>query len=70
VPGGRLIFHAARRWIGTSRSDEQLRELITLEAKAVGLTYEEAIKRANDRTLPQSLLGADLELLVQLLPPP
>jgi len=51
-------------------TDEQLRELITLEAKAVGLTYEEAIKRAKDRTLPQSLLGADLELLVQLLPSP
>ncbi len=51
-------------------TDEQLRELITLEAKAVGLTYEEAIKRANDRTLPQSLLGGDLELLVQLLPSP
>ena len=51
-------------------TDEQLRELITLEAKAVGLTYEEAIKRANDRPLPQSLLGGDLELLVQLLPSP
>ena len=49
-------------------TDEQLRELITLEAKAVGLTYEEAVKRARDGTLPQSLLGADLELLVQLLP--
>ena len=51
-------------------TDDQLRELITLEAKAIGLTYEEAIKRAKDRTLPQSLLGADLELLVQLLPSP
>ena len=50
-------------------TEEQFRELITLEAKALGLTYEEAVKRARNRTLPRSLLGADLELLVKLLRP-
>ena len=49
-------------------TDEQFRELITLEAAALGLTYEEAIERAKARTLPQNHIGADLELLVQLLP--
>ena len=48
-------------------TEEQLRELITLEAKALGLSYEEAIKRAKQRTLPRTHVGADLELLVELL---
>ena len=49
-------------------TDEQLRELITFEAAALGLSYEEAIERAKARTLPRNYIGADLELLVQLLP--
>ena len=49
-------------------TDEQVRELITLEAAALGLTYEEAVERAKARTLPRNHIGADLELLVQLLP--
>lgn len=49
-------------------TEEQLRQLVTLEAKALGLTCEEAIKRAKDGTLPRGLLGSDLELLVLLLP--
>jgi hypothetical protein len=49
-------------------TDEQLRELITFEAEALGLTYEEAVERAKARTLPRTHIGADLELLVQLLP--
>lgn len=49
-------------------TDEQLRELITFEAAALGLTYEEAVERAKERTLPLNYIGADLELLVQLLP--
>ena len=51
-------------------TDEQLRELITLEAGALGLTFEEAVERARVGTLPHNVLGSDLQLLVQLLPPP
>jgi hypothetical protein len=47
---------------------EQLKELIALEAHALGLEYDEAIKRAKERTLPRNHIGADLELLVELLP--
>ena len=47
---------------------EQLRQLITLEAEELGLTFEEAVKLARERRLPKTALGADLELLVQLLP--
>lgn len=46
---------------------EQLRELITLEAKALGQSYEEAVKKARERSLPRTHIGADLELLVELL---
>ncbi len=48
-------------------TEAQLRELIELEAKALGLTYEEAVKKARERRLPKNYIGADLELLVQLL---
>jgi len=47
---------------------EQLRQLITLEAEELGLTFDEAVKLARERRLPKTALGADLELLVQLLP--
>lgn len=49
-------------------TDEQLCELITFEAAALGLTYEEAVVHAKERTLPRNYIGADIELLVQLLP--
>ena len=49
-------------------TEGQLRELIELEAKALGLTYEEAVQRAKERRLPKNYIGSDLELLVQLLP--
>jgi hypothetical protein len=49
-------------------TEAQLRELITLEAKALGLGYEEAVLRARAGTLPERYpLRADLELLVDLL---
>lgn len=48
-------------------TDEQLRQLITLEAEALGLTYEQAIEKAKARTLPKNYLGADIELLVSLV---
>ncbi|MFQ6031100.1 MAG: hypothetical protein ACE5Q6_26860 [Dehalococcoidia bacterium] len=46
---------------------EELRELITLEARALGLDYDEAIKLAKQRRLPKNSIGADIELLVELL---
>lgn len=49
-------------------TESQLRQLITFEAKALGLSFEEAVKRARKRTLPRDYLGADLALLVELLP--
>ncbi len=49
-------------------SDEQLRELIAIEADALGLSVDEAIQLARERRLPRTYVGADLELLVRLLP--
>jgi len=46
----------------------QLRELITLEAKAIGLSYAQAVKKAKAHKLPRNHIGADLGLLVKLLP--
>jgi hypothetical protein len=48
-------------------TDEQLRELITLEARALGLSFEDVLARAQAGTLPKNYIGADLELLVDLL---
>ncbi len=48
-------------------TQEQLKELIGVEAKALGLTLDEAVRAAKDRTLPKNHIGADLELLVGLL---
>ena len=45
----------------------QLRQLITLEARAIKLTYAQAVKQARARTLPKTTIGTDLELLVKLL---
>ncbi len=49
-------------------TEAQLRELIALEAQALGLSFREAVRRARERCLPRTLLGSDLEFLVQLLP--
>jgi len=49
-------------------TEAELRELIKLEAEAIGLDYDEAVKLARERRLPKSPIGADIELLVQLLP--
>lgn len=49
-------------------TEEQLRQLIGLEATALGLDFDEAVKLARERRLPRNAIGADLELLVELLP--
>jgi hypothetical protein len=45
----------------------QLRELIAIEAEDNGLTFDEAVKRARQRTLPKNAIGSDIQLLVLML---
>ncbi len=52
---------------GNPLSTEEVRELIAHEAELVGLTYEQALRRAQTRTLPRNYLGADLQLLIDML---
>ena len=47
----------------------QLRQLITLEARELGLSFDEAVTRARAMTLPRSLIGSDIDFLVELLSP-
>lgn len=47
----------------------QLRKLIELEARALGLKFDRAVRLARQRRLPRNYIGADLELLVNLLAP-
>lgn len=50
-------------------TSDQLRQLITLEAKALGLSFDEAVSRARAKRLPsRDAIASDLELLVDLLP--
>jgi hypothetical protein len=49
-------------------SEDQLRQLITLEAGALSLSFDQAIAQAKAGTLPNNYIGADLELLIELLP--
>jgi hypothetical protein len=46
---------------------EQLRELIQALAEEIGLTFEDAVRRAEEGTLPNNAIGSDLHLLVKLL---
>ncbi len=48
-------------------SQQQLRELIEFEAEDLGLSFDEAVRRAREGTLPKTVVGMDLELLVQAL---
>lgn len=50
-------------------TEDQLRELIALEAEALGLSPDEAIYRAKAGTLPHHYVADDLALLVALLSP-
>jgi hypothetical protein len=49
-------------------TETQLRALIADEAKLLGLTFDDAVKRAKSRTLPRTYIGDDLALLIELLP--
>ncbi len=48
-------------------SQGQLRRLIEIEAGDLGLDFDEAVRRARDGSLPKTVVGLDLELLVELL---
>ena len=48
-------------------TQEQLRQLITIEASDLGLEFDEAVRRARDGSLPKNVVGLDVELLVELL---
>jgi hypothetical protein len=62
------VPEALQRAISTGELTEvQLRELIELEANALSLSTEEAIKRAKAGTLPRHYIADDLALLVDLL---
>ena len=52
---------------GQPLNDEQFRELIRHEAELLGLTFDEAVERAREGTLPKNAIGLDLELLVHML---
>lgn len=45
----------------------QLQELVAFEAGTLGLEYDEAVRRAYNDTLPKTIAGANLRLLVSLL---
>ncbi len=46
---------------------DQVRQLIEIEAQAIGLSFDDAVRLARARQLPRTALGADLELLIELL---
>ena len=48
-------------------TDEQIRRLIEIEAKSIGLTFEKAAALAEARSLPKNAVGSDLQLLFGLL---
>ena len=47
---------------------DQVRELFRLEAEDLGMTFDEALAAARAGSLPHSAVGADLELLADLIP--
>ena len=48
-------------------SRDQMRELITLEASALGLSFAQAVDAVQQQSLPWSPLSADLGFLVSML---
>lgn len=48
-------------------TDEQLRELITIEARELNLSFEDAVRLAASGGLPSGPIGTDIELLADLL---
>ncbi len=54
---------------GQPITEAQLRELISAEAKELGLSFDEAVRAAQEGTLPSgNLYASDIAFLVDLLP--
>ena len=54
---------------GQPITEEQLKELIAAEAKELGLSFDEAVKAAQEGVLPSgNLYASDIAFLVDLLP--
>ena len=47
---------------------DQLRRLIAWEAGQMGLSFDEAVRRSEDGTLPKTVIGLDVDLLIRMLP--
>lgn len=45
----------------------QLRQLIGIEAAAIGMSFDDAIVGARENTLPKDPIGSDLRFLVRML---
>jgi hypothetical protein len=66
---GREIPDALLRALEDSElSQKQLRELIAFEARNLGLTFDQAVERARNDTLPRTPQGFDLQFHVLMLP--
>lgn len=48
-------------------TQEQLIQIIESEADELGLTFEEAVERAQSNTLPKDALGSDLQFNIMML---
>lgn len=48
-------------------SQEQLRQLIGIEAAAIGISFDGALVGARENTLPKDPIGSDLRFLVKML---
>jgi hypothetical protein len=48
-------------------TQEQLRQLIEIEAGWLGLSFDEAVERAHENTLPKNYLGSDVQFLIMSL---
>ncbi len=54
---------------GEPITEEQLKELISAEARELGMSLEQAVKAAEDGSLPTGdLYASDIAFLVDLLP--
>ena len=62
----RALLEAMKR--GEEITFAQLRQLIDIEAQALGLTFAQAVDRGRRHALPRTVLGGDLSLLVEMLP--
>lgn len=48
-------------------TEDQLRRLIEIEAKELGMTLDEALRRAEEGSLPTGPIGIDIEYLAGLI---